>query len=174
MDGSRLLYSLFCEVTTSAGTCLLLWCLCLHFVLVKPNISPHPVLQLLEHECHRLAVEVPWWRSLRRVYVCVSVNPNETQVRTLLGMATHWSNSKAVKGKGQIYNYIWCLHQSNSGSWVYPHRGSGKMSLWTFPHNYLWSPPSMTRVCPAPTALLTAPDSILFAAPTVRGNFTSM
>lgn len=39
---------------------------------------------------------------------------------------------------------------------------------------YLWSPPSMTSVCPAPTALLTAPLSILFAAPTLRGDFTSM
>lgn len=28
------------------------------FVLVEPDIAPHLVLQLFEHECHGLAVEV--------------------------------------------------------------------------------------------------------------------
>lgn len=39
---------------------------------------------------------------------------------------------------------------------------------------YLWSPPSMTSVWPASIALLVAPASILLAAPTLRGKFTSM
>lgn len=42
------------------------------------------------------------------------------------------------------------------------------------PCSYLWSPPSMTSVWPAPIALLVAPASILLAAPTLRGKFTPM
>lgn len=56
----------------------------------KPHISAaHLVLQLLEHKGHRLAMEVSRRRGHGGVYVCVSINPDETQVRTLLGMATY-------------------------------------------------------------------------------------
>lgn len=55
----------------------------------KPNFSAHLVLQLLEHKGHRLAVEVSRWRGHGGVYVCVSIDPDETQVRTLLGMTSY-------------------------------------------------------------------------------------
>lgn len=55
----------------------------------KPHISAHLVLQLLEHKGHWLAVEVSRRRGHGGVYVCVSINPDETQVRTLLGVASY-------------------------------------------------------------------------------------
>lgn len=55
----------------------------------KPHISAHLVSQLLEYKGHRLAVEVSRRRGHGGVYVCVSINPDDTQVRTLLGMASY-------------------------------------------------------------------------------------
>jgi len=58
-------------------------------------------LQLLEHEGHGLAVKVPRGRRHRRVDVGVRVDPDETQVRTLPGVASHRANGKALGGEGQ-------------------------------------------------------------------------
>lgn len=62
------------------------------------NGAPHLVLQLFQQEGHRLAVQVPRWRGHWRVQVCVSINPDDTEVRRLLGMPTHRSNTETVKG----------------------------------------------------------------------------
>lgn len=72
---------------------------------MEPYSSDHLVFQLFKHKCHRLAMEVSRWRSHGGIHICMSINPDEAQVRTLLGMATHWSNSKAMKGQGES-NYI--------------------------------------------------------------------
>lgn len=154
------------------------------FVWMEPNVSPHLVLQLFEHESHRLAVEVSRRGSHRSVHICMGINPDEAQVRTLLGMATHWSESQAVKGRGASdicrSGYRTVTHTVKRDAAAYLHwlisdmQHADKPPSFRFWDHYLWSPPSMTRVCPAPTALLTTPDSILFAPPTVRGYFTFM
>lgn len=65
---------------------------------LHPLDGPHLLLQLFQQERHRLAVEVPRWRGHRRVQVRVSVDPDDTEVRTLLGVPTHRSNTQAGRG----------------------------------------------------------------------------
>lgn len=60
-----------------------------------PNLPAYLVLQLFEHEGHRAAVEVSWRRGHWSVNVCVGINPDKTQVRTLLGVASHRPNGQA-------------------------------------------------------------------------------
>lgn len=64
----------------------------------KPTAATHLVLQLLQQEGHGLAVEVPRWRAHRRVQVCVSVNPDDTEVRTPLGVAPHRADAETGRG----------------------------------------------------------------------------
>lgn len=59
----------------------------------------HLVLQLFEHERDRLAVEVPGWGGHGGVDVGVGVDPNQTQVRTLLGVARNRADGQAAKGE---------------------------------------------------------------------------
>lgn len=64
----------------------------------SPMEGPHLVLQLLQQERDGLAVEVPRRRGHWRVQVRVSVDPDDAQVRTLLGVATHRSNTETGRG----------------------------------------------------------------------------
>lgn len=67
-------------------------------LLTKPVAAPHLVLQLFQQEGHGLAVEVPRRRGHRRVEVGVSVHPDDTEVRTLLGVAPHRPDTQTGKG----------------------------------------------------------------------------
>lgn len=68
-------------------------------ILIKINILSHLILQLFEHEGHWLTMEVSWWWGHWCINVCMSINPDEAQVRTLLGMTSHRSNTQAVNGE---------------------------------------------------------------------------
>lgn len=62
------------------------------------NLPAYLVLQLFEHKGHRAAVEVSRRRRHGCVNVCVGINPDKTQVGTLLGVASYWPNTQAWGG----------------------------------------------------------------------------
>lgn len=64
-------------------------------VQVRPNLPAYLVPKLFEHEGHRAAVEVSRRRGHGRVNVCVGIHPDQTQVGTLLGVASHRPDGQA-------------------------------------------------------------------------------
>lgn len=62
---------------------------------IRRSLPAYLVLQLFEHEGHRAAVEVSRRRGHGRVNVGVGIDPDQTQVGTLLGVASHRPDAQA-------------------------------------------------------------------------------